>query len=204
MRGWLNDDHGAGLGPIPPPADLRAQGVRVTTFCNPYGHPDPERGSFADTNNLSLVVFLHVHGLRMILPGDLEKPGWLALMRNPYFLAELGHVNVFVAGHHGRENGYCKDVFRFCAPELIVMSDGEKKHATQEMAGKYARHASGCRIGERDRYVLTTRNDGTIWFKAWPHETTVELSSASSASSKPPTASFDALAFDAILLPHEY
>lgn len=175
MRGWLNDDHGAGLGPIPPAADLQAEGVGVTTFCNLYGSPDPARGFFADTNNLSLVVFLHVHDLHMVLPGDLEKPGWEALLRNPYFRAELARVNVFVAGHHGRENGYCAEVFNYCSPEIVVMSDGEKKHSTQEMASTYGRHASGLQINGRNRSVLTTRNDGTIWFKASPLRTVVEI-----------------------------
>lgn len=34
------------------------------------------RTDFNDTNNLSLVTFLNCNGLRVVLPGDLEREGW--------------------------------------------------------------------------------------------------------------------------------
>ena len=57
---------------------------------------------FTDTNNLSLVIFLHCHDLHMVFPGDLEKAGWENLLVNAEFVEELKTVNVFVASHHGR------------------------------------------------------------------------------------------------------
>lgn len=130
-------------------------GLEFTTFCNRYG-------DFSDTNNLSLVTFLDIGGLHVVMPGDLEVQGWEKLLESQGFKDALGKVNVFVASHHGRENGYCAEVFEHCEPSVIVMSDGPKVHATQEMVETYANHASGVKFNGEDRRVLTTRNDGTI------------------------------------------
>ena len=118
-------------------------------------------GDFADQNNLSLVTFLRVPGLSIVFPGDLERAGWLRLLTNAEFRDELADVNVFVTSHHGRESGYCAEVFAFCAPDIFVTSDTSKSFATQEQ--DYRQHASGVHFdGQGVRKVLTTRADGTL------------------------------------------
>ncbi len=121
-------------------------------------------GDFYDTNNLSLVTFLRLRNLRVIIPGDIETAAWERLLSDPQFREELSHVNLFIASHHGRENGYCREVFDYCNPELIVFSDSNKKYSTQEMANTYANHASGSYLNGSFRKVLTTRNDQSIWW----------------------------------------
>lgn len=82
--------------------------------------------------------------------------------------ALLQRINVYVASHHGRKNGYCPEVFDHCTPSLIVMSDGPIKYSTQEMASTYAQHASGeyfNKNGVREiRKVVTTRKDWNIFW----------------------------------------
>ena len=80
-------------------------GIQVQTFCNNYP-------SFKDTNNLSLLNFLDIGGISFALSGDLERPGWLQLLQNPFVCESLKRVNIFVASHHGRESGYCKEGFQ--------------------------------------------------------------------------------------------
>lgn len=136
--------------------------MRWRTFCNSFP-------VFTDENNLSVVTFAHYGCIHIVFPGDLERAGWLRLLRLPEFRAELAQVNVFVASHHGREDGYCKEVFDFCKPEIIIVSDGDKVFDTQETVARYAQHASGVRFTDgRTRYVLTTRQDGTIWIRQRP------------------------------------
>lgn len=134
-------------------------GIQVQTFCNNYP-------LFEDTNNLSLLNFLDIGGISFALTGDLERQGWLQLLQNPYVCELLKRVNIFVASHHGRENGYCREVFNYCSPWLVVMSDGAIQHDTQKMANVYGQHATGGwfkRQGKWEwRKVLTTRNDGGI------------------------------------------
>lgn len=132
--------------------------IRVSYFWNIYP-------AFTDENNLSLVTILQYHNFGIIFPGDLEKAGWLNLLQLPDFRGALAGVSVFVASHHGRYNGYCADVFKWCTPEIVVFSDGSIAHETQETANLYRRHARGITFSDgRTRYVLTTRRNGAIQF----------------------------------------
>ena len=132
-------------------------GVQVQTFWNCYP-------SFEDTNNLSLLTFLEMGGVSFVLPGDLEKPGWSALLQNLSVRKLLGRVDIFVASHHGRESGYCKEVFDYCCPQSVIISDGPIQYDTQEMSNVYGQHASGGLFNGQTRKVVSTRNDGNIWW----------------------------------------
>lgn len=117
---------------------------------------------FTDTNNLSMITFMDYDGMRIAFTGDMEVDGWRALLQNPMFALELGSVNIFVASHHGRENGFCEQVFDHCHPEIIIISDKEIVHDTQEH--DYSTLARGIiwNGGPQKRYVLSTRKDGRI------------------------------------------
>jgi len=119
-----------------------------------------------DTNNLSLVSFVKFGTSTIIYPGDLENSGWLKLLQNQEFVNHLGETNVFIASHHGRISGYCDEVFNYCSPEIVIISDKERTFSTQEH-DKYSRHAKGIRFGNtlltaKPRKVLTTRSDGHL------------------------------------------
>ena len=143
-------------------AELEPPGVRVSIFHNDYPR-------FRDTNNLSLLTFLDVGSVSYVLPGDLERAGWLALLTNAHVCQMLARVDVFIASHHGRESGYCREVFDHCRPSLVVMSDSPVEFDTQKMASTYGRHATGewfTSAGKKEwRKVVTTRNDGDIWWQ---------------------------------------
>jgi beta-lactamase superfamily II metal-dependent hydrolase len=121
-----------------------------------------EYPSFDDTNNLSLVTFVHGPEYSVIFPGDLECAGWRTLLTNADFRRELSRVGVFIASHHGRENGYCEEVFDYCRPQVVIISDEPMQYDTQEHC--YTQHASGISWngGREIRRVLTTRCDGDI------------------------------------------
>ena len=137
---------------------LEPPGIRVQTFCNNYP-------TFTDTNNLSLLIFLDIGGVCFALTGDLERAGWIELLKNSQVCELLRRVNIFVASHHGRESGYCSEVFDYCTPELVIMSDGPVQYDTQEMAGVYGQHAIGGFLNGQKRKVITTRKDGTIFWE---------------------------------------
>lgn len=131
-------------------------GVTYSVYCNQFG------AEYEDTSNISLVTFLTIGSTKFIIPGDLERKGWLGLLKNRHFVEELKGVSIFVASHHGRENGYCEEVFGICSPSVFVFSDSQKQHSTQETAQKYGKHAKGVQFNGETRYVLTTRNDGSF------------------------------------------
>ena len=130
------------------------QGIEYAAFHNPYP-------AFTDTNNLSTVSFIHYDGLGIVIPGDIEKAGWQALLNINSFREHLGRVKIFAASHHGRESGYSEELFEHCQPDIFIISDKEIMYDTQECA--YAKHATGVPWSDGSkRYVLTTRGDGNI------------------------------------------
>lgn len=129
-----------------------------------------------DTNNLSQVVFIEHRGSVICISGDLEEAGWKKLMEvSPGIKDWLAKTDVFVASHHGREGGYCSNVFQHCKPECIVISDKGIMHETQrDMSSIYGGHVVGAGISFNDdisnkRKVLTTRDDGHIWVQLHPN-----------------------------------
>ena len=138
-------------------------GVTLEYFRNDYP-------VFDDENNLSLVLYLTVHGTSFLFPGDMECDGFEHLLAtNLRFRQVVRSINVLVASHHGRENGICEDMFDIygCCPQLVVISDDYKQYDTQETTRYYASKATGItnfRGPNINRWVLTTRSDGDIHF----------------------------------------
>ncbi len=146
------------FGPLASTNEADLAGITIPYFYNSYLR-------FQDMNNLSLVAFLKYDDFCIVFPGDIERDGWLVMLERADFRQYLGQVKVFVASHHGRENGYCEEVFRYCHPEIVVISDKSIVHDTQEHC--YDSHTSGIEFRRNGqsigrRYVLTTRCDGHI------------------------------------------
>ena len=150
-------------------------GIACRCYWNEYGL---YAGQFTDTNNLSLVVFIKYANFKMLFPGDLEKAGWLALLQRADFRAELSGTDVLMASHHGRQSGYCEDIFKYFAPACVVISDKPIMYATQQMVPDYRKviRAQGVRVRTtmKDRHVLTTRRDGWIEFDVDNQNYTIE------------------------------
>lgn len=142
-------------------------GVEIRTFHHPIS-------TFGDTNNSSVVTFFFYQTLGIVFPGDLEKTGWEAHLKNPEFVRCLERTNIFVASHHGRENGYCSEVFAHCKPDIVVISDKSVEHGTQEHS-LYQPHASGILFGEERRKVLSTRSDGSMLLWTEPNRWLIRL-----------------------------
>jgi beta-lactamase superfamily II metal-dependent hydrolase len=144
------------------PFDRALGGVTVRAF----NHSFP---AFTNTNDLSCAFFIGFGPFKILFPGDLEKPGWKAHLQNPAFIAELRATTILVASHHGRESGFCEEVFQFLQPQAVVMSDKSIVHGTQEMVPQYRGKVCGDGIrltNEPDRrHVLTTRCDGDLVFQ---------------------------------------
>jgi beta-lactamase superfamily II metal-dependent hydrolase len=145
--------------PVSAPFNDYMGGITISAYRNDFR-------VFKNTNDLSLAVFVKFAGFKILFPGDLEKPGWRALLANPEFTAELNGLDILVASHHGRENGFCPEVFDYCQPSAVIISDKPIEHATQETVPDYRQVVTTAGVpvattGKR-RHVLTTRRDGWI------------------------------------------
>jgi beta-lactamase superfamily II metal-dependent hydrolase len=150
--------------PVSAPFNDHMGGITHKTYFN--RHPE-----FKTTNDLSLAIFIEFCGFKILFPGDLEKEGWLALLQRQDFCADLTGVDILVASHHGRENGYCEEMFEYCRPRAILISDKTIVHNTQGMTQTYRQRVidywpKGVYVAttRRHRHVLTTRRDGWMQF----------------------------------------
>jgi beta-lactamase superfamily II metal-dependent hydrolase len=134
---------------------LKIHGIDFSFFWNNY--PD-----FEDAHNLSLVTFVSYRDIHIVFPADLEVEGWRALLKDNAFCHQLRHVNMFVAANHGREESYCPEIFDYCRPELIFVSNELNQRMSPNMFNQYQKHAKGCPGGICDKKLLTTCDDGKI------------------------------------------
>jgi competence protein ComEC len=139
-------------------------GVQFSRFHNNWA-------DFPNLNNISLVTFVKYQGWSILLPGDLERQGWLALLENEAFRQELSKVDILVASHHGRDSGFCEEVFNKdiggCNPYITIISD--KSTSDTSVTHKYSAVSKGLNVvGQGKRKVLTTRNDGAIHVRINP------------------------------------
>ncbi len=148
--------------PIPPMSDPSYNwgGVQFATFSNNYS--DFENPNI---NDLSIVTFAHYMGWTFIFPGDLERAGWKKLLERSEFREWLQRVDIFVASHHGRESGFYREIFNYCSPKLVIISD--KSQSETSCPDDYRPFVQGLSVvnsaGESStRKVLTTRSDGAI------------------------------------------
>ena len=126
-------------------------------------------GGISDTSNLnnySIVTVLDYFGMKMVLPGDLEEPGWQALLRQRSFLFAAAGSPVLVAAHHGRAAGWCADLFSIINPQLVLISDGAEQDTSY--ASRYSAQATGAKVmavstGDiKEKCVVSTRDNGHI------------------------------------------
>lgn len=119
---------------------------------------------FDNENDLSMVVFFDFGANKVCFTGDVTRNGWLALLKDVNFRAELPTTSIFMASHHGREDGCCEELYTVggLSPVVTIISDGGIQHATQETVQWYANRSSGFSLDGTTRRVLTTRRDGDI------------------------------------------
>jgi hypothetical protein len=123
-----------------------------------------------ETNHLSQMVFVEYGETTFCIPGDMENRSWELMLSKSNVQEWLQKTNILIAPHHGRENGYHKEIFKYCKPDCIILSDKPIVHETQkDMTALYASHVNGNGITYTPasgkvtlRKTLTTRNDGHI------------------------------------------
>lgn len=119
----------------------------------------------SNINNHSGVVVFEYLGVKVLISGDNEPASWKELLTQKEFVEAIEGTDVFMASHHGRESGYCAELFDVITPRLCLISDGRVQET--DATSKYSSHATGWTVhsksvGSKKRYCLTTRSDGYI------------------------------------------
>lgn len=118
--------------------------------------------NFFSPQNASLVTFISYRDIHMILPSDLHRDGWLNLLSLKHFQQNLEKVNIFVAADHGSDQGYCPEVFDYCSPAVVIISDQNNQTVNDHMMNQYASHVNHNKSDISQKKVLTTYEHGTI------------------------------------------
>lgn len=134
----------------------------------------PQLQNKKDLNTYSSVIVLEYKGFKFILTGDNPKEQLQYMIDNNYYGIKLfaKDATILLAPHHGRTGEFCNDFFRCVNPIITVVSDKSVEHATQEESSSVYR-GRGANLYGRNRYVLTTRNDGSIVFSMTDDHCTV-------------------------------
>jgi competence protein ComEC len=103
-------------------------------------------GTVDDVNNNGIILSVETEHSRVVITGDTQIEQWEALD-----LSKFSGTSVFLASHHGRENGFSEKVLRAMKPQHIIISDGEPNPETDATA-KYETFAP----------VSTTRKNSVV------------------------------------------
>jgi beta-lactamase superfamily II metal-dependent hydrolase len=137
----------------------RPDGASIRSFL-------PTRCPSDNLNNRSVVTVVEYAGSKLLLSGDNEPPSWLELLEDPNFRRAIAGTDVLLAPHHGRDSGFCSELFEYITPKLTMISDARfcDSSATaryKAITSGWTTHYRNGRARER-RFCLTTRRDGDI------------------------------------------
>lgn len=125
----------------------------------------PKVSPMTNLNNHSLVIALQFGDLKFVIPGDNEIRSLCELMGQKTFRKYIEESQILWAPHHGRESSYHFKFLKKVNPWLTIISD-DKKRSTSA-ANKYSAMSQGEIVthrsfGDKERKLLSTRNDGVI------------------------------------------
>jgi beta-lactamase superfamily II metal-dependent hydrolase len=117
-------------------------------------------------NDHSVTTVVSYADSKMLIPGDNENCCWMELLKDPKFLDAISGTDILLASHHGRESGYCGELFSYINPYLTIISDGP--FCDTSATSRYCEQTKGLMVVHRsnstgeERYCVTTRCDGVI------------------------------------------
>ena len=127
-------------------------------------HYYPEDNS-TDLNYYSIATFLKYEGYRILLMGDNTHKNIKELLENRDFCKKAKNIDILLAPHHGRDSSYDEEFLNLLNPQLTIISD-ERGKDDVSASNKYSKKSRGHDVHEngkiKERYCLTTRNDGII------------------------------------------
>ena len=128
----------------------------------------PHGCAISNLNNHSLVTFISYNGIKVLIPGDCEKPAWNELLESTSFQKVVYGTRLLVAPHHGLESGYSSALMSEIKPDICVISEG--RVTDTDVCSYYSSKCIGHQVTIKDgieevRRTVTTRNDGNVYIR---------------------------------------
>lgn len=138
--------------------------------------PPDELTTKDDLNTFSSIIIVQYEGYKFILTGDNPRHILQNMIESNYcnVISKISNATILLAPHHGRTGEFCASFFEIVNPYLTVVSDKSISHTTQEETARLYK-GRGANLNGIDRFVLTTRNDGTIKFIVKANSCTVYM-----------------------------
>lgn len=129
-----------------------------------------------DLNTFSSIIIINYEGYKFILTGNNPKSILQNMIDTNYcdIRNKILNATALLAPHHGRAGEYCDSFSKLVNPYLTIVSDKSIVHSTQEETAQLYK-GRGANLYGIERYVLTTRNDGTISFTITANNCTVSM-----------------------------
>lgn len=112
-------------------------------------------------NNSSIITIVQIGSFKMTFPGDIEKDGWLEMLRKASFCEALRGTSIFVTSHHGHSSGYVPEIYDVMGKPWFNLSSIHHGDLSIESAYSTAQTACGTPYNGETRYSITTRRDGS-------------------------------------------
>lgn len=150
--------------PQAPPTDPNESNVAAIPDMPPVHfsvlHPKPMFRGETD-NSDSLCLQLEYAGSRLLLPGDIEGSGMLALCEQP-----PRDCAVMMAPHHGSLAFDAAPLLEWCRPKTVIIS-GNHRAARPEVIGRYALADQLGVTFLHGAIQVSLRSDGSIATRHW-------------------------------------
>ena len=144
--------------------------VTIHSFCN-----SGSRYKFTKLNDYSVATFILFGNFEFLFPGDLEAPGWQALLQENEFVKlatpnprNQSEIRFLVAAHHGHKAGVYKPFLDLYQPHLVLISGKYGDPHTDY--DSYVTAAQGYPVYEggspNTRFALSTKVNNYILIRA--------------------------------------
>lgn len=117
-------------------------------------------------NNSSVPLIISYTGSqyqeKFFFSGDLEEDGWKELLKRESFKSTIKGTDFFITPHHGHSSGYCKEIYEAIGKPIVNIVSAQSGDESVDSAYSSSDNAHGIKLDGEKRYMLTTRNDGSI------------------------------------------
>lgn len=121
----------------------------------------PVHGTNDNDNSDSIVLTLEHAGVKVLLPGDLERMGLELLLET-----EPKHFDLVMAAHHGSKNSRPAEFMKWASPDFVVISGGNQRVSDKTASVFEAAERQVART-DRDGAIRFTADETGAYLKRW-------------------------------------
>ena len=130
-------------------------------------------------NNSSRMAIVEFSGVKILFTGDIQVNGWPKLLSNRSFVMDAFNPSVVIAPHHGHKSSFCSDLYKNIGKPFLNICSLAK--GDQHLSSQYSCDSAskGCELFGENRWMLSTRSDGTVIITVYEDKWTIDCQTIS-------------------------